>query len=233
MTKLIVANWKMNGTRETLTQLTHQILQIKIDHTVVLCPPFLYFHAIGSLLHAPFSLGAQDCSPKEHGAYTGDISAPMLQDLNVTYVILGHSERRLYHRESNELIEAKYKAALKANLKPILCVGETEEEKSQGLTQSVLKAQLEGFPITPHPIIAYEPRWAIGTGKIPSLEDIQSIHHFIRSIVSPNALVLYGGSVTGDNSQAIGDVEGVDGFLVGGASLKVEEFMKILGSTKS
>jgi triosephosphate isomerase len=183
-------------------------------------------------------LGGQDCHTEQSGAHTGNISADMLQDMGCEYVIVGHSERRSYQNESSNLISQKAAAAHDAGLISIICIGETEEENEAGKTLEVLKKQIsESIPESATPentIIAYEPVWAIGTGKTPTIDDIASTHEAIRKYIqikignSDSVLILYGGSVNPSNARDILKLEDVDGALVGGASLKIEQFTSII-----
>jgi len=204
----------------------------------VVCPPAIYLVAASAVLQNSFvALGGQDCSEKENGALTGDISATMLAEVGCKYVILGHSERRQFHGETDELIKAKAAKAVEKGLIPIICIGETLEERQAGKTLEVIKTQLDsaipddvdGEDI----VIAYEPVWAIGTGLVATTEQIAEVHKEIRQnlqnrLAKGEALrVIYGGSVKPDNAQDILSLEDVDGALVGGASLKGKDFLEI------
>jgi triosephosphate isomerase (TIM) len=235
MKKLIAGNWKMNGDVKSAADLI-----AKIEATVtpelskscdfVVCPPFVHIPAVVAAAKA-CAVGGQDCSDKESGAFTGDIAAGMLKDIGAAYVILGHSERRQYHKETDETIAAKAKTAHAAGLITIICVGETETEREAGLQESVVGGQLgRAIPETAtaeNTVIAYEPVWAIGTGKTATAEDIRAMHAFIRGKVPGNMRILYGGSVKPGNAAEIFAVPNVDGALIGGASLKAEDFMGI------
>ncbi|MBL0319478.1 MAG: triose-phosphate isomerase [Alphaproteobacteria bacterium] len=238
---ILVANWKMNGTTTQAKELLQSIQSHPVPkHThVVICPPFTLLHTLKSSLQtAPLLLGAQDCHFEESGAFTGDISPSMLVDAGCRYVILGHSERRNYHQESNHLIHKKAAAAHAAKLITVICIGETQDEYQQGRTQDVVFKQLEeSLPASSthqNTIIAYEPVWSIGTGNVPNCEEIQAIHQAIRShlaslFASPDAVsILYGGSVKPDNAADILGIKGVNGLLVGGSSLQASPFCSIM-----
>lgn len=240
--KLIAGNWKMNGALaqcrtfaqdllEQLTPLQRQKCQI------VLAPPYPYFSFLeGRLVSGGVLLAGQDCAPwGQSGAYTGDVSAAMLRDVGCTHVILGHSERRQRHGETDALVLKKMTAAWDAGLTPILCIGETAAENESGQTKAVLERQLASLKEAPADaplIIAYEPVWAIGTGKVPNTQEIQETCAHIAAVVEPvlkkPPCVLYGGSVSGENATAILQLPTVHGALVGGASLKPAEFLKII-----
>ena len=230
--KTIVANWKMNGSLGLLHQALNAWQMKDSPNIVVLCLPSVFLPAAHNLLHQPnFFMGGQDCHTNLQGAFTGDTSAQYLHDAGCRYVLVGHSERRQYHHESNALVKAKAQAALTAGLTPIICIGESLEQKEQGLTLSVLKEQIE------HSVpdnkasdfyVAYEPIWAIGTGLVAALEDIQQVHAFLKKELGARIKLLYGGSVTADNYASILDLENVDGILVGGASLKADDFGKMV-----
>jgi len=236
--KIIVGNWKLNGTPESTSDY-FKILQsessIKSNICGIICPPSLLLPNFpkNSL---PFYLGAQDCSIFDAGAYTGEISALMLKENNCQFCILGHSERRQLFNETNENVQLKVKRLINQNINPIVCVGETMLEKDQGLTRETLGNQIEkslhNNISNSGIIIAYEPIWAIGTGLMPTLKEINEIHHFIKNEVKKfkNYKVIYGGSVKSNNSADIMNLTHVDGVLVGGSSLDPKEFIKILNS---
>lgn len=226
---LIVANWKMNGTQELLQQYHVFFHRHVIGYRVIVCPPFPFLSQCDTSL---FALGAQDCAHMEHGPFTGCVSAAILKQHNVQYVILGHSERRTHFHEHNKMIQQKVQQALAVDLVPIVCVGESWAERQAHETESVLMAQLRGcLPKNSldqaRCIIAYEPLWAIGTNKVPNLGEIQSTHQLIKQQYN-QCPVLYGGSVTGLNIKQIIDLGSVDGVLVGGASLSLA-FWESLG----
>lgn len=236
--KLVAGNWKMNG----LGASTAIVEAIAADHPapacdILICPPATL---IARLAGGPVPLGGQDCHPAVSGAHTGDISAEMLADAGATAVILGHSERRTDHGETDALVHAKVEAAWRAGLLAIVCVGETEAERDAGSTLSRIGSQIDGsIPegATPHRlVVAYEPVWAIGTGRTPTLEQIAEVHGFLRArlterfgaAVAEGVRLLYGGSVKPDNATEIFAVRDVDGALVGGASLKAQDFGAII-----
>ena len=241
-TKYTIANWKMNGQKDSyklVKSISNYCQKMKRKTSkVVICPPFtLLSEFIKKEKNIKF--GGQDCHYKSEGAYTGSISANMLKSINCQYVILGHSERRIYQKETSQELNLKIQSAIKSNLTVIYCIGEKLEEiKKRNI---ILKKQLSSLPKKIDPkkiIIAYEPVWAIGTGKVPSLNDINKIHEKIRHILSnlvslrfsKHVSILYGGSVNAVNSVDILNLDHVDGALVGGASLKSKEFCKIIDS---
>lgn len=230
MQKYIVANWKMNGTRTQAHALATTLATQNFRHVqIILCPPFCYLPLVGNLIHHAenLTLGAQNCHAQPKGAFTGEIAAPMLADLGVTHVILGHSERRQHAGETNVQVCEKVVAAQDAGLTPIVCVGETQMDKELGHTDAVLIQQIqESIPQDFKGIIAYEPVWAIGTGQIPDLNDIIHVHTLIQEH-APYP-ILYGGSVNGANAQDILGLNVVDGVLVGGASLDMDQFTAII-----
>ncbi len=243
MKKLIAGNWKMNGTAKDAEALITgieeaiaagpQVLET-CDFTV--CPPFVHIPMVKDLVSV-VAIGGQDCSAKDSGAFTGEIAPGMLKDVGATYVILGHSERRQYHKESDALVAAKAAAANAAGLITIICVGETEAEREAGTQDAVVGTQLNGsLPAgvtAQNTVIAYEPVWAIGTGKTATAEDIRAMHAFIREKLAEkladgaNMRILYGGSVKPSNAAEIFAVPHVNGALIGGASLKTADFMGI------
>jgi triosephosphate isomerase len=230
--KMVAGNWKMNGNRELLdTFKQHLVVPSMVD--VVLCPPAVYL----PLAHSDnYAVGAQNISEHEKGAHTGDVSISMLKDINVQYVILGHSERRQDHAESNELVAEKVNIALNNEVTPILCIGEPLEVRDSGEVFSYVQAQLDavvklcGDKFFEKAVVAYEPIWAIGTGKTASPEQAQEVHEFIRTHLSKtDALaqkmrILYGGSVNAQNAAELFAQADIDGGLIGGASLKVDDF---------
>jgi triosephosphate isomerase len=243
MKKLIAGNWKMNGDCVAAVQLAGQVELAIAQNPEVLdrcdfavCPPFVHLGRVKPVLKA-CALGAQDVSEKANGAVTGDISAAMLKDMGCDYVILGHSERRQYHAESDILVAAKAVAANAQGLKTIICVGETEAQRMAGQQNDIVGAQLaaslpEGVNAQ-NTVVAYEPVWAIGTGKTATPDDIRDMHAFIRAKLQEkladgaNIRILYGGSVKPSNAAEIFAVEHVNGALIGGASLKCEDFLGI------
>ncbi len=246
--KLIIAgNWKMNKTvAEALDLVNGLKLELKNvrEVDIVVCPPFTALHEVSKAILSTrnLSLGAQNMSEHNVGAYTGDIAAQMLKEFSVRYVILGHSERRTYQKESDELISKKAVAAHAASLKPIVCVGETLTEREAGRTDKVLETQVTGSlaGITKdqmvETIVAYEPVWAIGTGKTATSQQAQEAHAFIRRLlvkmfdeaVARKVRIQYGGSVKPGNTRELMSLPDVDGALVGGASLEVRSFADII-----
>ena len=249
--KLIIAgNWKMNKTVAEATDLVgalHEAVGTQTDVDVVVCPPFTALEAVSNALaDSLIKVGAQNMSPHDYGAHTGEINAGMLRDLRVHYVILGHSERREYQKECDTLVNAKTKAALAAGLKPIVCVGETLEQREANETENVVGTQIAGSldGLTAEQlldtVIAYEPVWAIGTGKTATSEQAQAVHAFIRSElaklhsedVAAKVRIQYGGSVKPDNAAELLGQPDVDGALVGGASLDARSFSDIINNTR-
>jgi triosephosphate isomerase len=240
---LIAGNWKMNGLKADGLALADAVLAgVRGSNwrcELLVCPPATLLLPIGDRLKgSPVRLGAQDCHPKPNGAHTGDISAPMLADIGCRFVIVGHSERRADHGESDALVKAKAEAALAATLIPVLCVGETLAVRDRGDALQVVAAQLAAsLPAGASAdklVVAYEPVWAIGTGRTPTTADIGAMHGALRAELkrhlgaeAERIRILYGGSVKGSNAAEILVVKGVDGALIGGASLKAEEFLAI------
>ena len=231
--KIIVGNWKMNGTPESKEAVLRSLKNIQTNHEIVLCLPFtlLYGNNYG------IKIGAQDISEYDNGAFTGDISAQMIKESGAKYVIVGHSERRFYHNETNEIVKAKAARAIMYGLIPIICIGETAAERNTGRTMSVVKKMLlESIPDSGDYFIAYEPRWAIGSGVMPTNSEISAIHEMIfktlRGINHENTPILYGGSVDADNAVDIVSLPHVDGLLIGRASLKSDTFLPIIKGIK-
>ncbi|WP_066966993.1 triose-phosphate isomerase [Microbulbifer sp. Q7] len=236
---LVAANWKMHGTKafaeQLLAELNNGLKSRECSAQVVICPPYPYLGVVaGSIGQA--QLGAQNLSEQPSGAYTGEVSAEMLLDCGARYAIVGHSERRSLYGESSALVAAKYAAAKAAGLIPILCVGESLEEREAGKTLEVVAEQIQaivalGLPDTwQNAVVAYEPVWAIGTGKTASPEQAQEVHQFIRQQLGEaggETQILYGGSVKAANAAELFAKPDIDGALVGGASLKAEEFIQI------
>lgn len=233
--KIIVANWKLNGSFEFIDSYFNalQSVNIKSDICAIICPPYVYLDKCNQKSQL-FYIGAQDCSNLKSGAFTGDISTKMLKDSNCQFCLVGHSERRQIFKQTNEDVKLKTINLINEGLNPILCIGETLEEKELGKTKEILKKQIiESLPQNPSNkaiIIAYEPIWAIGTGLTASLEEIDNIHSYIKSGIKnyKNFKILYGGSVKSSNAEEIMTLDNVDGVLVGGASLDPVEFRKIL-----
>jgi triosephosphate isomerase (TIM) len=235
--KLAAGNWKMNGLRADLDELPRLVAtQPAPECGVLICPPATLLAPMAAVAEGSHvQLGGQDCHIGTSGAHTGDISATMLADAGARYVILGHSERRADHGEASSLVAAKARAANAAGLIAIICVGETEAERDAGRTLEVVLAQLQGS--TPdgadaaNTVIAYEPVWAIGTGRTPTLEQIAELHDALRASVPDVGMsLLYGGSVKPGNAAEIFALENVDGALVGGASLKAADFGAIIAA---
>ena len=243
--KIIAGNWKMNMLPgDTINFIEQFVPRVKnTENTVILCVPFTdLFYAWHSLEGSNVHLGAQNMHWEEKGAYTGEISGEMLKSVGVEYVIIGHSERRQYFDETDEIVNKKIKSAFENNLKPIVCVGESLEQKEEEKTEKIITEQtqkaLEGLTNEQivNTIIAYEPIWAIGTGKTATSEDannsIKSIRNKIKEIygeeISQNVMILYGGSVKSTNARELFETSDIDGALVGGASLKADEFAKIV-----
>lgn len=247
---IIAGNWKMNLTSAEGAELTTAIIHDvgnKTDVTVVVCPPFTALTRVGKTLeNSNIQLGAQNMHPEASGAYTGEVSAAMLRDLFVNYVILGHSERRQYFGETDAFINRKVKTALDNNLKPILCVGETLEEREAGKTLAVIRTQIEGCLEGIKPdhsdnlIIAYEPVWAIGTGKTATPEQAQEVHAAIRKMLAEKLSathasgirILYGGSMKPSNADDLLAQPDIDGGLIGGAALEAKSFVKLVESAQ-
>ena len=248
---LVAGNWKMNGSRESVASLVEQItaeLSATPGVDVAVCPPYVYLDQVGRAIDAsPLALGGQDLSTQAQGAYTGEISADMLLDMGAKYVIVGHSERRTYHDESDALVTEKSKVAVKAGLIPIICVGETLEERESGDTENIIAQQLDTFLINSEglqtlasAVIAYEPVWAIGTGKTATPQQAQDVHNFIRgrvaerdSTLADNIQILYGGSVNAGNAAELFAMPDIDGGLIGGASLKPGDFLTICAAANN
>ncbi|MGZ0019358.1 triose-phosphate isomerase [Nitrosomonas sp. wSCUT-2] len=242
--KLVAGNWKMHGSLETNKQLLDEVikgLQEVRNGDFAVCVPFLYLPSVKSILqNTNIAWGAQNVSQFEKGAYTGEISASMLNDFDCRYVIVGHSERRALFGETSPIVAEKYAAAQKAGLIPILCVGETLEQRDTGITEKIIEEQLAavldqaGVESLRKAVIAYEPVWAIGTGKTATPQQAQDIHVFIRSVISKQnsdtakeLIILYGGSVKANNAVELFAMPDIDGGLIGGASLIASDFVAI------
>lgn len=238
---IIIGNWKMNGLTQEADHIVSSLLAYAEKNKdlapTVICPPFTQlYHIRKHLKNTPFELGAQDCHVAEKGAYTGNISAAMLNDVGVKYVILGHSERRAEYKETNELISKKATAAQDANLLPVVCIGETKEERESGQYKEVLAKQLKGsLPEHFIGLVAYEPIWAIGTGASATNEEIAEVILFIREKLvaqygenGKKTLILYGGSVKPNNVKDIFATSELGGVLVGGVSLIPEDFLQLI-----
>ncbi len=240
----VAGNWKMNGDRASIEALVDGIkagLGTVKRAEIAVCPPYVYVPQVRALVEGTaIHLGAQDLSDQDAGAYTGEVAGPMLADVGCQYVIVGHSERRNIRGESDELTAAKFAAARRAGLTPILCVGELLAEREQGITEQVVARQLDavidsqGIQALADAVIAYEPVWAIGTGRTATPEQAQEVHAFIRArlraadqAIGDDIRILYGGSVKGSNAAELFQMEDIDGGLIGGASLKADEFLAI------
>ena len=247
--KIVAGNWKLHGSRQFATDLVGQVAAgLPLPGvSVVILPPLPY---LGDLVEdfedTALAFGAQDVSSNEKGAYTGEVSASMLVDVGATHGLVGHSERRQYHNESNELVARKFVAAINAGLIPVLCVGETLEQREAGQTESVIAAQLgpvldlAGAQAFAKAVVAYEPVWAIGTGLTATPAQAQAVHAFIRGVVAErdariadSLSILYGGSVKPDNAAELFSQPDVDGGLVGGASLVAADFLAIARAAAS
>ena len=251
MKKLIAGNWKMNGSlaaNEALLGALAQGLVTQPTCDVAVCVPAAYLAQVQSLKAArpalaAIDVGSQDVSAQASGAYTGEVSAAMLHDLGCRYAIVGHSERRQYHFETDTLVADKAKAALACGITPIVCVGETLAEREAGHTEEVVKRQLAAvIHVNGHCIseivVAYEPVWAIGTGKTASPEEAQAVHAVLRAQLKAatdqfaRVKILYGGSMNSANAQSLLGQPDIDGGLIGGASLKAEDFLKIIAAAR-
>jgi len=244
--KLIAGNWKMNKTTADAAGLAEDLVAAigkQSDVDVVLCPPFTSLESVGRMIEGTtMKLGAQNMHAEDGGAFTGEIAAPMLRALFVTHVILGHSERRAGFAETDEFINRKMLTALRNQLRPILCVGETLAERESGATLRVVQAQtergLEGISreLAPSVVIAYEPVWAIGTGKVATTVQAQEVHAFIRDVltklfsapVAQKIRILYGGSMKPANAPELLAQKDIDGGLIGGASLEARSFVELV-----
>ncbi|NLQ17633.1 triose-phosphate isomerase [Marinomonas sp. M1K-6] len=241
--KIVAGNWKMNGSKESIVSLINGLLKMERSNSeVVISPSFPYLSQVSDLIDGTgLVLAAQNVSQQVKGAYTGEVSASMLGDFGVKYVLLGHSERRSLYGETDQLVADKVKAILDFGLFPMLCIGETLTERESGKTLEVCQRQLQvvvdavGIDAFEKIVIAYEPVWAIGTGLSASAEQAQDVHQSIRAFlakasgsVSQKVQILYGGSVKASTSSALFEMADVDGALVGGASLDAEEFIAIV-----
>ena len=246
--KLVAGNWKMHGSRADNSVLVEAILAApKLESvTCVLCPPFVYLADVARMVRgSAVRLGAQNVSAEAHGAYTGEVCASMLKDVGCEFVIVGHSERRALCHESDEQVARKFAAAHSQHLIPILCVGEQLAEREAGRTFEVVGRQLEavvaltGIASFANAVVAYEPVWAIGTGRTASPQQAQEVHAFIRqrladrdAKIAAGLQILYGGSVKAGNARELFSQPDVDGGLIGGASLKAEEFLSIIAAAR-
>jgi triosephosphate isomerase len=244
--KIVAGNWKMNKTVEEAIALVEG-LKIELAGVTgveaVVCPPFTALKSVSDLIaDTEIKLGCQNMSDQDGGAYTGEVAPAMLKELFVKYVILGHSERREYYGETDAIVNSKVKKALEQNLRPIVCVGEKLEDREAGKTETVVEEQVRGSlaDITAaqfeNVVVAYEPVWAIGTGKTATIDQVEEVHEYVRSLMTKlfgnelasNTRILYGGSVKPDNIKELMELDNVDGALVGGASLDPDTFIKIV-----
>ena len=246
MRPLVAGNWKMNGLASSLGELAalkDALARQASACDVLVCPPATLIAQAAGLVKGAFALGGQDCHAAAKGAFTGDISAETLSDAGASYVIVGHSERRQIHGESNGDVAAKAQAAWRAGLKAIICIGESETQRNAGNATDICQGQLEASvpqAATPaNTVIAYEPVWAIGTGRTPTRADIAAMHAHVRACLTAKLgdgarkiLILYGGSVNPGNAAEILNLPDVGGALVGGASLKSDDFLRIIASVK-
>jgi triosephosphate isomerase len=241
-----MGNWKMNGSRASGKALCEAIMAglTENDKNIVVCVPAVYLAELETLTHnSPLALGAQNVADQESGAYTGEISAAMLKEVGCEYVLVGHSERRSYYGDTDESVAARFCQAQKQGLIPVLCIGETLTEREQGETFNVVNRQLDvviakaGVDAFAKAVIAYEPVWAIGTGKVATDEQAQEVHKAIREKfagldkdIAENLQILYGGSMKADNAKGLLAMPDIDGGLIGGASLDAQSFLKIYRS---
>ena len=240
MNNLIAGNWKMNMNRAEAVRLSEQLRDIEADVDVLVCPPFIHLEAVIGALDGKgdVMVGAQDCSAYDNGARTGDISAVMIADIGAGYVILGHSERRQYYAETDSIVKEKVSQAHANKLVTIVCVGETEDQREQGKAEDTVAEQLSGSlpssATSNNTIIAYEPVWAIGSGKTATPEDAEAMHKFIRNCLQDyvdgpdNIRILYGGSMKPGNAAALLAQPNINGGLIGGASLDIDSFREIV-----
>jgi len=243
---LIAGNWKMNGLKSSQAEfdaMREGAASVSAKADLLVCPPATLIAAFAGQAHRAknLAIGAQDCHPKASGAHTGDISAEMLADAGASAIIVGHSERRADHGESDQLVRQKAEAAWRAGLTAIVCIGETQQQRDAGQTLDICRRQLSGSlpdrATSDNLVVAYEPVWAIGTGLTPTIADVEQIHRFIREFLTArfNAegtrmRILYGGSVKPSNARELMAVANVNGALIGGASLKAADFLAIAGS---
>src|ERR1700730_54429 len=244
---IVAGNWKMHGSRGENARLIEEILggyPANAGADCVVCPPFVYLQEVGRMLRdSPIALGAQDTCADAHGAFTGEVSAAMLEHVGCNYVLVGHSERRLIYRESDQLVARKFAAAHAKALIPVLCVGEQLSDREASRTEEVVGRQLDvvlelcGPEAVGQGVVAYEPVWAIGTGGVATPEQAQEVHALIRARIAArdgriaaDTRILYGGSVKAGNAAELFAMPDVDGGLIGGASLKADEFLTILAA---
>ncbi len=240
--KFVIGNWKMSGNLASINHLLDQLVHdfpVASNATCVVLPPMVYLSSVYQRVEkTPVHMGAQNLYFENAGAFTGEVSGPMLRDVGCEYVLVGHSERRRLFNENEKMLNEKFHSAKVHGMIPILCVGETQQEREAGITEEVLRQQLriatQSTVLRPY-MIAYEPVWAIGTGKTPEPQDIQQVHAFIRAQVATQdpmgaqtLPIIYGGSLTGHNSLPIFSMPDVDGGLIGAASLDAQKFLDIL-----
>jgi len=247
---LVAGNWKLNGSKQSISELLAGIvdgLSTAKNSDVAVCAPYVYIPQVAEILkETKLYYGAQNVSQFDSGAYTGEVSAPMLKEFGCHYAIVGHSERRSIYLESDQQVADKFIAAQKADITPILCVGELLEERESGNTENVVARQLDavvnaaGIEAFKHAVIAYEPVWAIGTGKTASPQQAQDVHAYIRqrlasksAQVAENVQILYGGSVKADNAHDLFIQQDIDGGLIGGASLQAAGFIAICAAASA
>lgn len=243
---VVAGNWKMHGSTEFVVQLLDSLIQHQqdvVNAELIVFPPYVYLPQVAQALSSSaIAWGAQNVSHAAQGAFTGEVSVSMLRDFACSHVIVGHSERRHLYAETNDIVAQKFAAVIAAQMAPILCVGETLEQREQGDTLNVIKEQIQAVlaldlplpQLTKYMFIAYEPVWAIGTGKTATPQQAQEVHEYIRSLLAQvsaeladQVRILYGGSVKPDNAKALFAMADIDGGLVGGASLDAEQFIEI------
>lgn len=244
---LIAGNWKMNGSRASIKELLDGIkagIGAVNNADVAVCAPFIYLPDVaGQLAGTPIAWGAQNVSTESKGAFTGEVAASMIADFGCKYIIVGHSERRSYYGETDEIVAKKFGVVVEAGMTPIFCIGETLEEREKGITEEVVARQVQavidmyGAAMLGKGVIAYEPVWAIGTGKTATPEQAQDVHAFIRGMiaradagVADKIIIQYGGSMNAANASELLAQPDIDGGLIGGASLKAEDFLTICTS---
>jgi triosephosphate isomerase (TIM) len=231
--RLVAGNWKMHGSRASIAALLDALVKEDPGAGCAVCPPFPYLQQVAERLRgSAIAWGGQNVSEHAQGAYTGEVSAAMLADLGCRYVIVGHSERRQLYGESDAQAAAKFAAVRAAGMTPILCVGETLAERDAGKTEAVVARQLDAVKFEKG-VLAYEPVWAIGTGRNATPEQAQAVHAFLRKKVPGDTPILYGGSVKPQNAAAIFAMPDVDGGLIGGASLVAKDFLDIVKAAKT
>jgi triosephosphate isomerase len=244
--RVVAGNWKMNSHLAQVTQLVqelNQLLSFETNTEIVIAPPALYIPLVNQLVSDRIKIGAQNTYPRDSGAFTGEVSAPMLKEFNCSYVLVGHSERRQYFHESENFVAEKFHHVKEHGMIPILCVGETLTEREAGQTEQVIARQLLAVSENDkncfkNCVVAYEPVWAIGTGKTATPEQAQDVHQYIRSLVreindndAAHLTLLYGGSVNEHNAKALFSMPDIDGGLIGGASLNAKQFVEIIKCT--